>query len=133
MFAPGMFGAGLRTVTSYLGITPAQLRTGLAAGKSLAQISEDHGKTADGLVAALVSAAKSRLDRAVATKRLDSAREQAILARLRTFLAHFVQHPFPAPAPAPALKLPHGHGFGFGRRHAHWVQPFSSDQDGAGR
>ena len=49
------FGAGSKTVTSYLGITQAQLRSALASGKTLAQIAKANGKTAAGLVAALVA------------------------------------------------------------------------------
>ena len=59
--APGVFGAGLHAVTSYLGVTQAQFRAELASGRSLAQIAKAHGKTAHGLVAALVARAKTRL------------------------------------------------------------------------
>jgi hypothetical protein len=84
ILGPGMFGRGVRAVTSYLGLTPAQLRAELATGKSLAQIAKAHGKTAAGLVAALMAETKSRLDRAAAAKHLSAAQEQAILSRLRT-------------------------------------------------
>src|SRR5262249_48894563 len=118
MFAPGMLGPGLRAVTSYLGITPAQLRNALASGKSLAQIATDHGKTADGLVAALSEAAKSRVDRAVAAKDLSSAQEQAILHRLRTFFRRFVNRTLPAPM----LMRPRP-GLGFRRHPRPWIPP----------
>jgi hypothetical protein len=119
MFVPGMFGAGLRVVTSYLGITPAQLRTELASGKSLAQIAKDHGKTADGLVKALSAAAKTRLDRAVKAKRLSSAQEQAILNRLQTFLQSLVNHTLPGPM----LRMTPHPGLGFGWRRGRWMPP----------
>ena len=88
--AGGMFGAGSKAVTSYLGITQAQLQKDLASGKSLAQIATAKGKTAAGLVAALVAATKSRLDKAVAAKHLTAAQEKAILARTQSFFKAMV-------------------------------------------
>jgi hypothetical protein len=113
-FAPegaGIFAAGLHVVTTYLGITQVQLRAELASGKSLAQIAQDHGKTADGLVAALVAAAKSRLDMAVTAKHLSSTQEQAILAKLQTLIQMLVNRTPPA-----GLQHMLHHGFGFGFR-----------------
>jgi len=104
----GIFAAGLNAVTTYLGITQAQLRAGLVSGKSLAQIAQDHGKTADGLVAALMAAAKSKLDNAVAAKHLTSTQEQAILAKLQTFIQMLVNRTPPA-----GLQHMLHHGFGF--------------------
>jgi hypothetical protein len=113
IIAPGMFGAGLHAVTSYLGITGAQLHAELAAGKSLAQIAKAHGKTTDGLIAALVATAKSRLDRAVAGKHLSATQEKAILARLHGFFEEFVNHTLPGPL----RLLPFRPGFGSGWGH----------------
>ena len=48
----GLF-LGLDPAASYIGVTEAQLRTELGSGKTLAQVAKAHGKTADGLVAAL--------------------------------------------------------------------------------
>jgi hypothetical protein len=106
----GMFGAGLHAVTSYLGITPAQLRNELAAGKSLAQIAQEHGKTADGLVAALDAVAKSKLDQAVAANRISSAQEQAILSKLHNLFEMLVNRTVP---PGMQGMLHQGFGFGF--------------------
>jgi hypothetical protein len=107
----GIFAAGLHVVTAYLGITEAQLRAGLASGKSLAQIAQDHGKTADGLVAALVAAAKTRLDKAVTAGHLTSTQEQAILAKLQTLIQMLVNRTPPA-----GLQHMLHNGFGFGFR-----------------
>ena len=50
-------GADLMTAAAtYIGITPADLKTQLAAGKSLADIAVANGKTRDGLIAALTAA-----------------------------------------------------------------------------
>ena len=110
---PGVLGAGLRVVTSYLGITRAQLKAALVSGKDLAQIAQEQGKTADGLVAALVAAAKSRLHRA---GHLSAAQEQAILDRMRAFLDGVVHRTLPAPL----QRLPQLPGHGFGLRHRQW-------------
>lgn len=108
---PGMFGRGLHAVTSYLGITPAQLRNELAAGKSLGQIAQEHGKTAAGLVSTLVSTVESKLAHAVAAGHLTAAQEQKILSGLRAMFQSLVSG-------KPLLPM-HGlppFGFGFGRR-----------------
>jgi uncharacterized coiled-coil protein SlyX len=77
-------------VATYLGVTPAELRTELRAGKSLAQIATAHGKTAAGLKSAILDAVKARLDKAVASARLSAAQEQTILDRLSAHLDQLV-------------------------------------------
>jgi hypothetical protein len=67
---------------AYLGITPQALRSQLDAGKTLALVATDQGKTVSGLEQAIEAAIKTRLDKAVAAGRLTSQREQLILARL---------------------------------------------------
>ena len=53
----GPKGADLMTAAAaYIGITPADLRTQLATGTTLAAIAVANGKTRDGLIAALVTA-----------------------------------------------------------------------------
>jgi hypothetical protein len=78
--------ASLDAAATYIGITTAQLRTQLAAGKSLAAVATDNGKTADGLKAALTTAAKTELDSSVKAGRLTQAQEDKILAALPTRL-----------------------------------------------
>src|SRR5438270_8603189 len=58
------------TAAAYLGITEAQLRQDLAAGKTLAQVAGARGKSVDGLIQAMTDAVKGRLDAAVAAGRL---------------------------------------------------------------
>ena len=66
-------------VAAYLGLTRAELFKQLRSGKSLAQIATAQGKTVAGLKTAILNAAKSRLDRAVAAGRLTAAQEQTLL------------------------------------------------------
>jgi len=109
----GMLGAGSKTLTSYLGISQAQLQKDLASGKSLAQIAKANGKTTAGMVAALVAATKAQLDKAVAAKHLTAAQEKAILARTQSFIKGFVSGKMSAFGHA----MHFGHGFGFGSQH----------------
>src|SRR5437870_4118197 len=55
----------LQTIADTLGITTDQLQQEMSSGNSLAQIAQNHGKTADDLINALQDKAKSRLDQAV--------------------------------------------------------------------
>ena len=73
-FGAGPFGA-LDAAAAYLGLTEAELREQLA-DKTLAEIAEDEGKSRDGLVQTLVTAAEKRIDEAVDEGRLTQ--EQAI-------------------------------------------------------
>ena len=62
-------GADLMTAAAtYIGITAADLRTQLAAGKSLADIAVANGKTRDGLIAALVAAEQQSISTFVDAK-----------------------------------------------------------------
>jgi hypothetical protein len=117
---PGMLGPGVDAAASYLGITGAQLHSELAKGKSLAQIAEAHGKTAAGLVDALVASAKTRLDHAVADGHLTSAQEKAILARMHFFLERFVHHTLSAPMFGPPVRPGFGGAPGQKQPHARW-------------
>ena len=85
----GFFG-GLDAAAAYIGVTEAQLRTQLENGKSLAQVAKDHGKTADGLVAALVADAKQKLDKAVSAKRITQDQADEMLTRLKQRIADLV-------------------------------------------
>ena len=80
----GMGGGpvSLDAAATYIGITSAQLGTQLEAGKSLATIATDNGKTTDGLKAALTTAAKTDLDAAVTAGKLPQAQEDKLLAAL---------------------------------------------------
>jgi hypothetical protein len=52
----GAKGSTFSAAAAYIGITEAQLRTELGTDKSLADVAIAHGKTRDGLIAALVTA-----------------------------------------------------------------------------
>ena len=60
----------LSTAATYIGISAADLRTALSAGKSLADVATEHGKTRDGLIAALTQAEQQRIAQLVDQKGL---------------------------------------------------------------
>jgi hypothetical protein len=87
-FFGGGFGRGphhghglfirLDAAATYLGVSKADLRASLRDGKTLAQVAKDKDKSVDGLVAAMVTAAKNRLAEAVAAGKLTDAQRDAI-------------------------------------------------------
>ena len=80
----------LDSAAVYIGITEAQLRTELESGKSLAQVAQAHGKSVDGLIGALVGAAKEKLDQAVSAGRLTKAQETEMLGVLKDRITSIV-------------------------------------------
>ena len=70
---PGRLG-GLEAAASYLGLTEDELHDQLRGGDTLADIAKEEGKSVDGLVQAMVAAAKKELDAAVASGRLTQER-----------------------------------------------------------
>lgn len=85
-------GSVVAAAVAYLQVDKATIVADLKAGQSLAQIATAQGKTADGLVAALLAPAKLRLDAAVAAGRLTSAQETAFLTRLQAAVTTIVNH-----------------------------------------
>jgi hypothetical protein len=82
----------LRTSAAYLGLTPKQLEAQLKAGKSLATLASEHGKTASGLEDAIVAAATKRVD----ASQLSAARKAAVITYAKNNVDTFVNvsHPF---------------------------------------
>ena len=67
---PGAKGSYFTAAATYIGITEAQLRTELGTDKSLADIAVAHGKTRDGLIAALTAAQQQNISTLVDQKGL---------------------------------------------------------------
>ena len=84
-------------MTDYLGITAAQLRTQLEAGKSLADVAKAQGKTVAGLEDAIVAAATKKLDAAVAAGKLTAAQKATMLADLKSNVDDIVNRTGPPP------------------------------------
>jgi gas vesicle protein len=114
-FRHGFFGhhafPGLDGAASYLGLTDAQLDAKLDAGKTLAQVAKDQGKSVDGLVAALKADLKQKLDRAVAAKQITKAQEDQALKDADRRLTNLVNGKFMRP-PRPEGWFGHRGEFG---------------------
>jgi hypothetical protein len=85
----GPFGV-IDVAARYLGLTDAQLRAQLESGKSLAEVAKAQGKSVDGLVNAIVAAAKKRLDAAVADGRLTRSQADSFLGDLKSRVTSFL-------------------------------------------
>jgi hypothetical protein len=96
----GPFHAKLDAAAEYLGLTRAQLREQLQDGKTLAQVARDRGKSAEGLVDALVNAAEQKLENAVEDGRLTETEKRKMLSGLRERITDLVNGRFPAHPPA---------------------------------
>ena len=77
------FGAKLDAAATYLGLTEAELRTQLEAGKSLADVAKAQGKSVSGLVDALLAAARTKIADAVKNGRLTQADADDLLNGLK--------------------------------------------------
>lgn len=120
-FKRGFFGpppltrAAIDPVAKYLGLTEAQLRKQVMSGKSLAQIAKAQGKSTSGLEQTITAAIKTRLDKAVANKRITAAQEQKILTGLSKRLDPLINATPPKPGQGPGFGPrgfgPRGYGY----------------------
>jgi hypothetical protein len=77
-------------VVGYLGVTAAALRSALQKGKSLAEIAKAQGKTAAGLIAAIVADEKKQIENAVSNGYLTQAQAQQFESNLQQRVADVV-------------------------------------------
>jgi hypothetical protein len=80
----------LKAAAQYIGVDRAELVKGARSGQTLAQIATAHGKTVQGLEAAMLAAVKAKLDAAVAAGKLTAAQEQTKLARAQQLVDRLV-------------------------------------------
>lgn len=85
----------VKIITDTIHIDRKTLRSGLAAGQTIAQIATDHGVQPQTVIDALVNAAKTKLDTAVAAGRIKPERAATIEAKLPDRIAKLVNtwHP----------------------------------------
>jgi hypothetical protein len=84
----GPAGAIFPSLAKALGITGAELRTQMRAGKSIADIAKAQGKSLDDVRTALKADAKTQADKAVADGDLTQAQADELLSHLDDALAH---------------------------------------------
>ncbi len=107
-------GVVMDAAADYIGITEAALVTERHAGKSLAQSAVAHGKTVAGLKAAVTTAFKANLDKAVAAGRITSAQSAQALANFTTRLQSIVDRTTTGPANGNGNGRGAGAGLGLG-------------------
>ena len=102
--APGGMHDDLSVAATYLGLTESDLQTKLRSGKTLAQVANvTDGKSADGLVDALVAAAQKHIAADVSSGRLTQTQADQILSDLKQHITARVNSTGPPGGP-------HGHG-----------------------
>ena len=90
-------GDMLQTARDYLGgVTLQDVTTAMRSGKSLGDIATEKGKSRDGLVAALTTAANTRIDKAVADKQLTAEQATTLKTKVAAEIATFVDRKAPA-------------------------------------
>jgi len=90
-------GDMLQTARDYLGgVTLQDVTTAMRSGKSLGDIATEKGKTRDGLVLALTTAANANIDKAVANNRLTADQAATLKTKVAAEIASFVDRKAPA-------------------------------------
>jgi DNA-binding phage protein len=94
-------GDMLQTARDYLGgVTVQDVMTAMRSGKSLGDIASDHGKSRDGLVLALTTAANTRIDKALADNKLTVDQAATLKTKVAAEIAKFVDRKAPAKSTA---------------------------------
>jgi hypothetical protein len=89
---PPLFGEKLSAAADYLGLTQAELRTKLSAGRSLADIAKARGKSVDALKQAILDEAERKLDQLVEDGELTRAEADEMLTRMKSHIDDLVDH-----------------------------------------
>ena len=90
-------GDMLQTARDYLGgVTLQDITAAMRSGKSLGDIANDKGKSRDGLVQALTTAANTRIDKAVADQKLTAEQATTLKTKVSAEIAKFVDRKSPA-------------------------------------
>jgi hypothetical protein len=89
----------LQTARDYLGgMTLQDVTTAMRSGKSLGDIANERGKSRDGLVLALTTAANTRIDQAAAANKITAEQAVALKSKVAAEIANFVDRKHPAKA-----------------------------------
>lgn len=72
----------IEQAASALGMSTADLKSGLKSGKSIADVAAERGVALDDVKASILDAAKTKLDQAVANGRIDQPKADAALQKL---------------------------------------------------
>ena len=96
----GFLGDLLQAGQSYLGVPLAEIRTQMAAGKTLGDIANSTpNKSRDGLVAALTAAANARIDQAATQNKITADQANTLKTRVTAEITSFVDRKMPVRGP----------------------------------
>jgi hypothetical protein len=128
--AAGVFGGGAKgdlmgAAATYIGVTVEELRAELEAGKTLAQVATERGKTRDGLVAALTNTANAAIDQKAADGSITAERAAELKAAVPAQIERLVDREGPLRGAGCRDRNGNGDSDGSSR--------FSPERDGAGR
>jgi hypothetical protein len=101
-FHGGGLAGGLDAAAEYLGLSEGELRTALEEGDTLAEAAEAQDKPVEGLVDAMVAAARADLDEAVEEGRITEEMRDSMLSTLEERIRDHVNEG--------SRHLPGGHG-----------------------
>ncbi len=82
--------ATLNDAAKVIGISPADLRTAMKAGKSAAQVASDHGMSEAVLVSGVTADVDARIDAALAAGTIDAARADSLKDRVPAMVTKLV-------------------------------------------
>lgn len=114
-FGGGAFGS-LGAAATYLGVSSSELFSDLRGGKTLAALAKSKGKTASGLVDAMVASEKQSLASELSSGRITQAQEQQRESSLQQQITSLVNNGFGAGRGFGGFG---GGGFGGGRPPSH--------------
>jgi AraC-like DNA-binding protein len=110
----GVKGADPAALATFLGMQPADLRTALSGGKTLAQVAQEKGKSRDELKTFLTNQERTKLSQAVAAGRLTQAQADARLTQFTGQLDALIDRTGPKGGPG-GERGPRGRGPGAGQ------------------
>jgi hypothetical protein len=102
-------GGALDSAASALGLKLSDLTAKLRAGKSIADVAKDQGKSLDDVKKAITDGVTKELDQAVKDKKITDAQRTEILKELGEHLDDLVTRSFDGPLHGGKLAGPRGH------------------------
>jgi hypothetical protein len=81
---------GLADAAKVIGIQPADLRTAMKGGKSIAQVAKDHGLSTSALVTGVTTNVDARIDAALAAGKIDAAHATKLKAGISAVVTKLV-------------------------------------------
>lgn len=125
----GMFGQGLETAAAAIDISVDELIAELETGKTVAEVAEDNGTTAEAVVDALVAAKEQSFQELISLDLVTQTQANLALARYRSTAERIVNEARPGEHPGPGCRRAgQGPGGRFGPGGGPGEPPFNFGQ-----